>query len=390
MNKNKLIIILVGFLDVLGIGIIIPTLPDLAQYYDVSAQRISYGITVYALFSFLAAPLLGQISDIFWRKKILILCVIWSFISALVIALSRSFPLFIIGRIINWITGGNISILQAIIADISPTKEERTANMGILGALFGSAFIVWPLFGAFLLHFGVTIPYWFMAFFALIEVFVIFFVYRETNAHIWSRRIIWNPIGQIVSYLRKPKVNMYIISLFTILLAFAIYQSIFSLYLGSHYHLSWSVTGYVMAGFGVIMVGNQLFLLKQFWLKHFALATLLWIITIGSCAFFILLALIEPLTIFLSIFLLLVPLQSLINPIYNSEIVDTVAVTARGEVMGVLSSLQAITMFIWPLIGGIMIEDNLPIFAISAIFALINIFFVSRIIKQHTATTYKI
>lgn len=69
LDINKFIILFVWFLDILAIWIFIPTLPDLAKYYNVSAHMISYAIVAYAFFSFLSSPILGQLSDIFGRKK---------------------------------------------------------------------------------------------------------------------------------------------------------------------------------------------------------------------------------------------------------------------------------------------------------------------------------
>lgn len=382
MNKNKLIILLVGFLDIMGIGIVIPTLPDLANYYGVSAHVISYGITAYALATFLAAPILGQISDIIWRKKILVTCVIGSFISALAIAVSPTFLLFLIWRIINGLTGGNISVLQAIISDISPTKEARTANMGMLGALFGSAFIAGPLLGASLLHFGVKVPYRFMAIFSLLEIFVIFFAYQETNLHLVAKKILYNPIKQIITYIKKPIVSSFIISFFVLLSSFALYQSLLSLYLTKHYWVSWSFTWYLMAWIGILMVINQVFLLKKFWLKKFSLKQLLYILNFGVLIVFILMSIVNPLYWFLSLFMLLVPLQSLIQPIYASEIIEHTDPNSKGQVMWVLSSVQSVSWFVWPLIGGFLLDHDISIFMFSAIIVLISIFLVMTKIRH--------
>ncbi len=382
MNKSKFIILLVWFLDILGIGIVIPTLPDLALHYWVSAHFISYGITGYALAAFLAAPILWQISDVIGRKKVLLICVIWSFLSALMIAISPAFIFFLIWRIINGLTWWNISVLQAIIWDISPTKQERSANMGMLGALFGSAFIVWPLAGAALLHLGVMVPYWFMAALSLIEIFVIFFAFQETNLHQIAKKIIYNPIKQIITYIKKPVVNSFIISFFILLTAFALYQSLLSLYLTKEYGVSGSFSGYLMAGVGIIMVLNQVFLLKKFWLKKFSLKQLLYILNFGVLIVFILMSLIKPLPWFVSLFVLLVPLQSLIQPIYSSEIMEHADPHARGQLMGVMASIQSMSMFVGPLLWGFLLDHNISIFMVSALVVCGSIFLVMTKIRH--------
>ena len=248
MNKNRWIILLVGLLDVMSIGFIIPTLPDLAKFYGVETHLISYGVTVYALAAFIATPFLGQLSDIFGRKKMLLLCVVGSFFSAFLIAIAQTYTLFIVGRIINGITGGNIGILASMINDISKTKEERAANMGLMGSIFGMGFIIGPLFGAILLHYSVQLPYWAMVILSLFEILVLIFGLRETNEHIVKKPIVWNPFLSLGHAAKSARSRVLLISFTILITAFALYQSILSLFLAEKYNLSGSFSGYVMAG----------------------------------------------------------------------------------------------------------------------------------------------
>ncbi|MDD3302938.1 MAG: MFS transporter [Candidatus Gracilibacteria bacterium] len=384
MNKDKFIIILVGFLDVLGISMILPTLPDLAKYYGVTEHVISYGITAYAFFAFLATPFLGQLSDIFGRKKVLLLCVIGTFLSSLTIVFSETYLFFIIGRIINGITGGNISILQAIINDISKNKIEKMANMGVLGSIFGTAFIFGPLVGAILLHINVMAPYTFMAFFAFLESIVLIFLFKETNKFKVKKKVSFNPFKLILKYFGKKKLRLYLSSFFTMFLAFSIYQAILSLYLSKEYGVSGSFSGYVYATFGLIVVINQVFFLRRFWLKYFSLNTLLYIINFGAFGVYLLLTFLSfghYLFVFLGVFLLLVPFQSLLNPVYQIEIMEHASETEKGEISGVVASIHSISMFIGPLIGGFLLEKNINVFIASALLIFISIIFVFKINK---------
>jgi DHA1 family tetracycline resistance protein-like MFS transporter len=93
---------------------------------------ISLGIAIYSLCAFFSAPLLGRLSDKYGRKKPLILCVIGTCLSYLLLLVTQNYWWYIASRIVNGLTGGNISIIQAILADISPTTEERNKNFGLL------------------------------------------------------------------------------------------------------------------------------------------------------------------------------------------------------------------------------------------------------------------
>lgn len=382
MDKNKFIIILIWFLDILAIWIIIPTLPDLGQFYGVDAHLMSYWITAFWFFSFLATPLLGQLSDIYGRKKLLNICVWGSFISSLVIALSWHYWLFIISRIINGITWGNISILQAIISDISKDKLERSENLWLLWTLFWAWFIVWPLFWAFLLHFWIKAPFWFMTFFCFLEIIVLMIYLEETNKHMQPKKIKYNPFGHIFNYLKKPKLNLFLISFFILLLCFSVYQWILSLYLNEYYWLSWSDFGYMFAAFWVIMVLNQVFLLKRFWLKKFSLKSLLYIVNIWSLIVFLCLGIFKPFYAFCFFFLMLVPFQTLLNPVYQWEMIEFVSPNSRWELMWVLASFQSMSMFIGPFMWGLLLERHIPIFFFSAFLSIFSIFIVVKILKD--------
>lgn len=137
MNLQKFVIFAAMFLDVIGISIIIPAFPELKAYYEITDFQVTLGLTVYSFFAFLAAPLLGQLSDKFGRKKPLVLSVAGTALSYLVLLLTKQYRLFLVSRIINGLTGGNISILQAILTDISPDQETKGKNFGLMGMFFG-------------------------------------------------------------------------------------------------------------------------------------------------------------------------------------------------------------------------------------------------------------
>lgn len=380
MSKEKIIIILVAFLDVLGISIVIPTLPDLAVHYWVSNHMISYWVTWYAFASFLASPILGQLSDVYGRKKILTLCVIGTFLSCLIIIFSQSsFIYFLIWRLLHWFVWWNMSILQAVINDISKNKTERMTNMWILWTLFWTAFIIWPIFWAFLLHFDVMTPYIFMAILGLIEIFVLIFFLNETNKNMWYKPIKYNPLWLIKKYIKKENIRYYLISLFFILFWISIYQSIISLYLNKQFGMTWSQTWYLFASIWLLLVINQAFFLRKFWLKRFDPKTLIYIANFWIFTIYLLLSLYTNIYYFILIYLCLVPFQSLVNPVYQIEIMDLVAENKKWEISWVTASIHSISMFLWPLLWGFLIDKDYNIFIISAVVIFFSILVVFKI-----------
>lgn len=387
MNKTKLIIILVWLLDVMWIWFVIPTLPDLVKLYWVNEHLISYWITVYAFFAFMSWPLLWQLSDIFGRKIILLICVIWSFLSSLVIAMTPYYIFFLLWRLINGITGWNISILQAIISDISKTSEERKVNMWLMWSIFWIGFIIWPLMWWILLKYWALTPYWWMVILSFIEVLVIYFFYKETNEHIATKKIKYNPFGRIFKYLKKPEINLYIISMLIIMCSFWVYQWVLPLFMNKVFKFSWEQSWYLMAWFWITMIFNQIFLLRNFWLKKFSLNQLLYIINIWLVIFFALIATTNNLILFLSYFFFLVSIQTLVAPVYNWEIVEHTDVHSRWEVMWVLASVQSLSMFIWPLMWWYLLALNLSIFDFSSVLIIFSLILVILITKNQTWKT---
>lgn len=382
MKLNKSIIIFIWFLDILAIWIFIPTLPDLAKHFDVTAHDMSYAIVAYAFFSFVSWPILWQLSDIFWRKILLFLCILGSFISNLIMTLTWSFSLFLIARIINWITWWNISIISSMMSDISKDKKERMNNMWLIWALFWVGFIIWPLIWSMLLPYWVKAPFWFMTIFSIIEIFAVMFFLKETNMFKVKKTLNYNPFTSIFKYLRDKQISIFIISFFTLILSFSLYQWMLSLFLLKEFGVPGYLSGYIYSWIGLIIVINQAFLLKKFWLKYFTLKTLFYIINIWIFLLFLLLSFTRDLNIFLFLFFILILIQWVVNPIYQSEIVENTNNHDRWEIMWVLGSIQSITMFIWPLFAGFCIDRDISMFWFGALIVFINILIVTNLVKK--------
>ena len=160
MKSSRLIIFGVLILDVISIGIMIPAFDAMRTFYNLSdwtgnifghsilltpGTMISLGIAIYSLCAFFSAPILGRLSDKYGRKYPLIICVIGTCLSYVLLLVTQNYWWYLASRVINGLTGGNISIIQAVLADISKTPEERNKNFGLLGAIFGIGFIIGPL-----------------------------------------------------------------------------------------------------------------------------------------------------------------------------------------------------------------------------------------------------
>ena len=135
------------FIDLLGFGILIPILPTFAtKMLHVDETAIGIAIAVYSFVQFFFNSILGELSDKYGRKPVIVICLLLNAAGYIIFAYSYSYFILIVSRIVGGIGGSSIGVAQAYIADIT-TKENRSKGMGMIGSAFGSGFVFGPLIG---------------------------------------------------------------------------------------------------------------------------------------------------------------------------------------------------------------------------------------------------
>src|SRR5579871_953553 len=178
-NKALVAIAIVVFVDLLGFSIILPLLPYYASTFAASPETIGYLVASYSICQFIAAPILGSLSDRFGRRPLLIYSQLGSFAGFILLAVANSLPILFLSRIVDGISGGNLTIAQAYIADITP-PQERSGAMAVIGIGFGVGFLIGPALGGFLAtHYGFAAPAYCAAFFALCSTSLTTFYLKE-------------------------------------------------------------------------------------------------------------------------------------------------------------------------------------------------------------------
>ncbi len=196
-------ILITVLLDMLGIGLIVPVLPLLVTHMrggDESAGAEIYGlfISTYALMQFVFAPVLGNLSDRFGRRPIILISVLGSGLDYILMAMAPNLAWLFAGRVISGITGANITAANAYIADVSP-PEQRGRNFGLVGACFGVGFIVGPAAGGLLAQFGLRAPFVAAAVLTLCNALYGFLVLPESHAPEHRRRFEWRRANALAS-----------------------------------------------------------------------------------------------------------------------------------------------------------------------------------------------
>ncbi|HJP90578.1 MAG TPA: MFS transporter [Pyrinomonadaceae bacterium] len=258
MNRSPLIVIFTTvFIDLVGFGIVIPVLPFYAEGTTFNATPRTVGLLFasYSIMQLIFSPILGRLSDKYGRRPVLLLSIIGTGIGFLVLGFATTVFLLFVGRILDGITGGNISTAQAYIADIT-TKENRAKGMGMIGAAFGLGFIFGPAIGGILSRWGIHVPFFFAASLCFANALLLYFTLPETVTadHPAKNRSDSRSFRQLLRSLRQPRLAFVLIIYFLFVVAFSIMTTSFSLFTMFRYGYDAQHTGYLFAYVGLIAV----------------------------------------------------------------------------------------------------------------------------------------
>lgn len=372
ISREKLIIILTVFVDVVGIGVVIPVLPYFVQSVSASATTITMLFAVFSLCAFFSAPILGALSDKIGRRPTLIASIASTALGWFVFAGAHSVLVLFLGRIIDGMAAGNFPIAQSYLADLSKSDKERTHNMGLIGAVFGAGFIIGPAIGALLSHISLAFPFWFVGALATANTLAAWIFLPETNLNLaHDKKISVNPFRPVsLAWHDGPLRTRYIV-LFLFALAIAVQQSVFALFVQHAFNFGANMTGYFLTAMGVIMVLNQGYLLKNFWLRRFSESKLeIWLLGVFALSFFVMSS--ANLVVFVAGTLFMVLGQSVLRAVMASRITGFSHASRRGEVAGIMSSLATLGMVIGPLSVGFIygLNEHLP-FIVSGLILLV-------------------
>lgn len=251
MSRPLLVIYLTVFVNLVGFGIIIPLLPFYAETFGASPVTIGLLFAVFSVAQLFAAPVLGSLSDRFGRRPVLIFSLIGTVISFAMLAVAQSLTMLFAARVIDGLSGGNITTARAYIADVTEPAE-RAKAFGFLGAAFGMGFIVGPGLAGLFAHISYTAPIWAAAFVTLLAVAMAWFWLPET-VHRGSAVAV-SPWRALPEVLGRPRLRPLLIADFVYWASFAACTTTFALFASRRFGFDVTHTGYVLAGFGVLGV----------------------------------------------------------------------------------------------------------------------------------------
>lgn len=249
MTRPLLVIFLTIFVNLVGFGIIVPLLPFYAERFGASGLTIGLLFGVFSLCQLVASPLLGEASDRYGRRPVLIFSLAGTVASFVMLATAQSIAMLFAARIVDGLSGGNISTARAYVADITEPKD-RSRAYGVIGAAFGLGFILGPALSGLLAPISYTAPIWAAAGITAVATLMAIFWLPETVHRATASTGV--PFRFIGSMLRRPSIRRVLMIDFIYWFAFAVFQTTFALFVAHRFGFDAGETGYFFAGFGLL------------------------------------------------------------------------------------------------------------------------------------------
>lgn len=412
MQKYPLwVVFFTVFVDMLGYGILLPIIPLLLADPHSPDYLLPGGVSIkqgyillgfltaaFPLGQFLATPILGQLSDKFGRRRLLAFSLAGTCLSYIIFAIgiiTKNIPLLFVARAFDGITGGNISVAQAAVADVT-TPQTRAKNFGLIGAAFGLGFIIGPFVGGKLSDpsvvswFSASTPFWFAALLSFLNVMSVLLFFPETlktfRDHLkidWIRSV--QNIGH--AYTMK-KLRVIFLTSFLFNSGFTFFNTFFSVYLINKFHYTQGNLGDFFSYIGIWVVVTQALVTRK--LSHMFPEYKIIRITLMGLG-------ITTLLYFLPTHwwqnLFIVPIFAVCIGLTIANMTALVSRSAdasvQGEVLGISSSVQALAQSIPPILSGFIassLTPETPIFVSSMVVTVggfIFLFFYEPHLPQH-------
>lgn len=265
MPQTQFIFITI-LLDALGIGLLIPVLPDILRRFTSDLGMISlyygYFLSAYAAMQFLASPVLGSLSDRFGRRPILLVSLLGAGIDYLFMAFAPTLTLLFVGRAISGLTGASMTVASSYMADISDDSN-RSKNFGLIGAAWGLGFIIGPILGGLFQRVGANGPFLAAAVMNLLNFAFGFFILPESLARENRRRLTFrsmNPFLSILKILKPSPLTAFVWAYFILFFAGQIHPVNWTLYMQNKFAwTAWEV-GLSLAFVGITNALTQVLL----------------------------------------------------------------------------------------------------------------------------------
>lgn len=362
IDKKALIFGIISmFLCGLGFTIAAPVIPFLVKPYINNPENQAIVVTlltsVYAVCVFFAAPALGAFSDKYGRRPVLLICLLGSSVGYLVFGIGGALWILFAGRIIDGITGGDISTILAYFADIIP-PDQRTKYFGWASAVVGVGTVIGPTLGGLLAKFGYSVPMYFGAIITILNVvYGFFFMPESLDKNNRLKEITFvrlNPFTQLVNILSMKNLKRLLVSAFLLWIPNGSLQAVFSQFTMDTFNWKPAIIGLMFSIMGFQDIISQSLIMPKLLIKlsDKQIAILGMVSEIIGYGFIAASALLSFYPIFIAGMFIFGFGDSIFGPSFNGMVSKSVASSEQGRIQGGSQSIQALARMIGPIIGG--------------------------------------
>ncbi|MDB5131090.1 MAG: tetA 4 [Mucilaginibacter sp.] len=372
-DKNLWVLVFVCIINSVGFGIIVPVLYSYGKTFGLTGIMLGVLTASFSIAQFFATPVLGSLSDKWGRKPLLAISLAGTCLSFLLFAEAKVLWILFAARILDGLTGGNISVAQAMVADTATTAN-RAKRFGILSSAFAFGFVVGPLVGGLFTRLSPQAPFFFAAGISLIGTLCTIFLLKETNPTDKKSRAGFSnqfKFASLISTLKRPVIGTAVfigflltMGQFTMIIGFQIFSK-------DILKITPASMGIFMAAFGICGIIAQMcvpFFTKVFSSKSviLLLSSLLCLVAMFVSGF---LTVLVPFAVCLCVYGLF---NGLRNPMLNAIIADNIDKAEQGKVLGVNQSYASIGQTIGPLTAGLAAAVSVhSVFFLSSFYILI-------------------
>ena len=352
-NRSLLIIFLIVFVNLLGFGIIIPLLPFYAEHAGATPLAVGLLFAAYSVSQILATPVLGNLSDRYGRRPVLLLSLLGTVISFVLLALANVLWLLFVARIVDGLSGGNISTARAYISDVTEEKD-RARAYGLIGAAFGLGFIFGPALGGLLANFSFSAPATAAAALAALALALTWVALPESHhpaplaeGRVERRPSPWRELPRLLT---RPVLGRLLLVNLLYWSAFAVYETTFALFAKARFGWGMSQVGYLLAALGVVgalVQGGLIGMVVRHLGEKTTLAGGLFLAAagLGAAAF------LRSVPLFILMLLPAAVGAALSSPALIALISHTAGSAEQGRVQGVSGALESVGRVIGPVWG---------------------------------------
>ncbi len=364
MNKRLAIILAFVFVDVLGFSLILPLLPFYAQSFDASDTTVGLLLAANAVTQMIGSPIIGRLSDRYGRKPLLLLCLAGTVVGFMLLGWAGALWMLFLSRIVDGFLGGNISLAQAYITDVTD-DQNRAKGLGIIGASFGLGFILGPALGGALSAGGnYALPAFLAAGLSAFNLIAVLLWLPESLPPEKRQAIAASPrskfsLRQLWEALRLPCVGPLLNLRLWYGLAFTMFETIFSLFAARRLSLDAQATSYVLTYVGVLVVIVQAGGIGQL-TKRFSDKQLIFAASILLGLSLLAWGLTPNLIVLLIVLIPLALSSGVLNVVSNSALTKSVYPEQVGGTLGLSASLSSLARVISPIVAGLLMQNIGP------------------------------